>query len=82
MKALAIAGTAAMFLVGGGILAHGIAPVHHWIEQQGEAAGTLASIGGLLHAIVPATFNLAVGVIAGAAVLAAVSLVRRVRGAR
>jgi hypothetical protein len=34
MKFLSIAGTAAMFLVGGGILAHGIPPVHHLIEAM------------------------------------------------
>ena len=31
MRFLSVAGTGAMFLVGGGILAHGIAPVHHAI---------------------------------------------------
>ena len=33
MRSLAIAGTAAMFLVGGGILLHGISPLHHAIEE-------------------------------------------------
>jgi predicted DNA repair protein MutK len=42
MKALSIAGTAAMFLVGGGILVHGIAPLHHWRETQGVLIGLLA----------------------------------------
>ena len=36
MKALAVAGTAAMFLVGGGILVHGVAPLHHAIERLAE----------------------------------------------
>ena len=39
MKGLSIAGTIAMFLVGGSILAHGIAPLHHWIEHVAEGAG-------------------------------------------
>lgn len=34
MKILSIAGTIAMFLVGGGILAHGIPPIHHWIQAN------------------------------------------------
>jgi predicted DNA repair protein MutK len=34
MKGLAVAGTTAMFLVGGGIISHGIPPVHHWIESM------------------------------------------------
>lgn len=33
MKTLSILGTAAMFLVGGQILVHGIPPVHHWLEH-------------------------------------------------
>lgn len=64
MKALSIAGTAAMFLVGGGILTHGIPAVHHWIEEFGALGAAVAN--GLF------------GVIAGAAALAAVSLARKV----
>jgi len=33
MKSLTVIGTVAMFMVGGGILTHGIAPVHHWIAD-------------------------------------------------
>lgn len=65
MKALAVAGTAAMFLVGGGILIHGIAPLHHFIEPLGGVVGLLAE--GL------------VGIVAGALVLAAVTLVQKLR---
>ena len=42
MKTLSVAGTAAMFLVGGGILTHGCAPLHHAIEalvQRAQAWG-------------------------------------------
>ena len=35
MKFLSVAGTAAMFLVGGGIIAHGMAPLHHHFELGG-----------------------------------------------
>lgn len=34
MKGLSIVGTAAMFLVGGGIISHGIPMIHHFIEQM------------------------------------------------
>jgi len=44
MKALTVIGTVAMFLVGGGILVHGIGPVHHWIEHLGGQAGALGSV--------------------------------------
>lgn len=38
MKSLSVIGTAAMFLVGGGILVHGIAPLHHAIERSARGA--------------------------------------------
>ena len=42
MKALSVAGTAAMFLVGGGILSHGVPPLHHAIEALAQTTGPLA----------------------------------------
>ncbi|WP_263147046.1 DUF808 domain-containing protein [Pseudomonas sp. RIT-PI-AD] len=82
MKTLSVVGTAAMFMVGGGILAHGIAPLHHGIEAlAGQAAG-IAGIGGLLAALTPTLLNALFGIAAGALVLAGVSLVGRLRGAR
>ena len=42
--ALSVAGTAAMFLVGGGILSHGIAPLHHGIEVVSAKAGGLGGV--------------------------------------
>ncbi|HSV60947.1 MAG TPA: DUF808 domain-containing protein [Variovorax sp.] len=66
MKALSIAGTAAMFLVGGGILLHGVPalghPMEEWLAQWGAAAST---VGGMLA-------NALVGIVAGAVVLAVV----------
>jgi hypothetical protein len=45
MRFLAIAGTAAMFLVGGGIVLHNISPIHHavdhWIHQMTPKASTI-----------------------------------------
>lgn len=79
MRALSIAGTAAMFLVGGGILVHGVSPVHHWVEHLGNAvAATLPAIGGFLGAVLPAIAAAVIGVAAGAVVFAAVSAVKRV----
>ncbi|MFL1513349.1 MULTISPECIES: DUF808 domain-containing protein [Pseudomonas] len=68
MKSLSVIGTAAMFLVGGGILTHGVPVVHHWIE------GVSASAGGAAF-IVPTLLNAVAGIVAGAAVLAVVMLV-------
>ena len=71
MKFLSVAGTAAMFLVGGGILVHGVPALHHLAESA--------------HAIPPGwlwenLFNAAVGIAAGAVVVGVVMLLRRLRG--
>jgi predicted DNA repair protein MutK len=73
MKGLSIAGTAAMFLVGGGIIVHGIGPLAHW-------AHVMANVLGGAGFLAPALFNAVVGIAAGAVVLLAVTLVRRLRG--
>lgn len=70
MKTLSVAGTAAMFLVGGGILAHGIPPLHHAIESLAASAAALPGAGGtVLGALTPTLANAGVGVLAGALVL-------------
>ena len=71
MKGLSVIGTAAMFLVGGGILTHGVPAVHHWIE------GVTASAGGAGF-IVPMLLNAAAGIVAGAAVLVGVMAVGKI----
>ncbi|MFD0738695.1 DUF808 domain-containing protein [Lysobacter koreensis] len=73
MKFLSVAGTAAMFLVGGGILVHGLAALHHVIEPY-----THGGFGWLVSLL----FDALVGVVAGAIVLAGVKLFGRLRGAR
>jgi predicted DNA repair protein MutK len=77
MKALAIAGTAAMFLVGGGILVHGIPALEHWLHAltgQPEGVSTLQAV---LSGIVPALTAAVVGIVAGAIAVAVVNLARR-----
>ena len=74
MKGLSIAGTAAMFLVGGGILVHGIAPLHHAIQAWAEGLGSLAA------ATLPTLADALLGIVAGAIVLAGVTLIQRLRG--
>ncbi len=80
MKALSVAGTAAMFLVGGGILTHGIGPLHHGIEALGAAAAGVPVAGVLLGALAPLLLDAVAGVVAGGLVLAGVLLVRRLMG--
>lgn len=71
MKTLSVAGTAAMFLVGGGILVHGIPALHHAVEHWGQGAGGLGWL-------VTTLLDAGVGILAGALVLLAVSAVKRV----
>ena len=71
MRALAIAGTVAMFLVGGGILLHGLPSLHHALQH---------AIAPLDGAAVNALLEGFAGVAAGALALAGVTLVQRLRG--
>lgn len=72
MKGLGIAGTAAMFLVGGGILVHGIPPLHHLVEA-------VETSGGLVGSLLPVGIDGIVGVVAGAVALGAVKVIARLR---
>jgi len=74
MKALSVAGTVAMFLVGGGILVHGVPPLSEAIAQFAQGLGGVAAL------VLPTLTNGLLGVVAGAVVLAAVTLVARARG--
>jgi uncharacterized protein len=78
MKFLSVAGTAAMFLVGGGILMHGLPALHHALSALLPAA---AASPGLWQASVqivgPALFDAILGVVAGMLTLAAVMGLRR-----
>jgi hypothetical protein len=73
MKALSVAGTVAMFLVGGGILVHGAPVLHHAV------AALEAKLGGPFGGLVPLLGQAFVGLVAGAVVLAVVTLVGRLR---
>jgi uncharacterized protein len=74
MKGLSVVGTAAMFMVGGSILVHGIAPLHRWIEEFAHHLERIPAIGGFLYAIGPALLNGLIGVIAGGLVLLVVTM--------
>lgn len=78
MKALTVIGTAAMFLVGGGILSHGVHAVSEFSTQVAQSAGTIAWVGAVLQAIVPSLIDAVFGMIAGAFVLLGVTGFQRV----
>jgi len=79
MKALSVLGTIAMFMVGGGILVHGLHWLNELISQLAQSLGSLATVGPVLTAITPTLAAMLVGAVAGAAVLAVVSLWQRIR---
>ncbi|PMR71645.1 DUF808 domain-containing protein [Halomonas heilongjiangensis] len=72
MKSLSVIGTAAMFMVGGGILAHGLPAVHHGVEALAHLAADLPSAGTILGPLSETALNAVIGMVAGAAVLAGV----------
>jgi len=71
MRFLSFAGTAAMFLVGGSILVHGIPPLHHFAEDLAAAAGPV--LGTLLSMGIEGL----TGIVAGGILVALASLATR-----
>lgn len=74
MKMLSVVGTLAMFLVGGGIVVHGLVPLHYAITYYTAAHNTV------LQWVLPTLFNLVLGFILGALVVGAVKAVSALRG--
>jgi len=72
MKALAVIGTAAMFMVGGGILSHGLGPVHHAIEE-------LAAGAGMLGGVVSLALDVVVGIVGGTLALLVINGIGKIR---
>ncbi|EQB4592825.1 DUF808 domain-containing protein [Vibrio parahaemolyticus] len=76
MKLLTIVGTAAMFLVGGGIVVHNVPAIHHFVEPiimnfSGHSVAT---------AILPILRNGIIGFVAGLIVVAVWTVVEKLRG--
>ncbi len=72
MKFLSIAGTLAMFLVGGGILVHGISFLHHGVED-------IAHLTGIFESLTTTLLNGVIGFIIGAAVVAIFTVINKMR---
>lgn len=73
MKFLSIAGTLAMFLVGGGILVHGIGFLHHGVED-------IAHLTGMFSGLTTTIMNGVIGFVIGAIVVAIVTMIQKMRG--
>ena len=78
MKTLTIVGTIAMFLVGGGIISHGVPLFHHFTEGSVDYAEHIPTVGSIVGALTPTLINLVIGFVAGLIVLAIVSLIKKV----
>jgi predicted DNA repair protein MutK len=72
MKSLSVIGTVAMFMVGGGIITHGIPVAHHLIEQLAQSVN-----GDLMETLASSLLNALAGVFAGAFALAGVKVAER-----
>lgn len=77
MKLLSIAGTVAMFLVGGGIITHSIASLHHWVEHSAHLADPMPVISTLMHWFAPSVLNMLAGLLTGSVVLLLVTGISR-----
>ena len=78
MKTLSVVGTAAMFLVGGGIINHAIPFVHHFTEDTVEYVQDIPTMGSIVGSVTPMLMNLVVGILAGILVVIVVALVQKV----
>ncbi len=82
MKGLSIIGTVAMFLVGGGIIVHGLPIIHDAIEHFVSALDAVIPFAGGVRVIVPIVADAIVGIVAGAIVLAGMNVATRLLASR
>ncbi|SFH27796.1 DUF808 domain-containing protein [Modicisalibacter xianhensis] len=82
MKSLSVIGTAAMFMVGGGILTHGIPFLEHAMEDVSHASAAIPGIGAVLGTLGTTVLNALFGIVAGGVVLGVVKLAGRLGGKR
>lgn len=80
MKGLGILGTVAMFLVGGGIVVHGIGPVHHWLEHLVHELEHQGGGQAVLAWVLPVGVNFGAGLVCGAVLVGLWTLVNKIRG--
>ncbi|MFB6348749.1 DUF808 domain-containing protein [Moraxella sp. ZJ142] len=70
MKVLSVVGTLAMFLVGGGILVHGVDILHHQAQD-------LAALSGVFGGLTEAAYQGVVGLVAGLLILAVIVILQK-----
>lgn len=79
MKGLTIVGTAAMFMVGGGILTHGIHWFGHKIELAAELVAQFNVVGPIVSFLTPSLLNALFGIVAGGITVALVFSIKRLK---
>lgn len=79
MRGLTILGTAAMFVVGGSIIGHGMPALHHFSESIAEYCRTLNTIGGILAVIAPILIDALVGLLVGAVCVTLFEIANKLR---
>ena len=79
MKFLSVAGTIAMFTVGGGILMHGIPGSHEVMHHLEENLHAVATVGSALAFSVPVLLNIVLGLFAGAVLVLGATVIGRIR---
>ena len=77
MKFLSVAGTVAMFMVGGGIVAHGMPPLAHLAHGAAHLGHGVPLLGPVLYVLAPLVFDVLAGIATGALTLIAVGAARR-----
>lgn len=77
MKTLSVVGTAAMFLVGGSIVLHGIPQTHYLLDYVNESVLTIPMLGNAFSTITPFLIEGFAGILVGAILLAAVNITNR-----
>jgi len=77
MRTLSVVGTAAMFMVGGGILIHGFPVAQIFIEHLAQSTNAVPAIGGMLEVLTSSLFNALAGIVAGALALGSVVIAGR-----
>lgn len=79
MKTLAIVGTAAMFLVGGGIIAHGVPFLHQFVEHSVDVVSVFPTLGSIAGSLTGIALNGLIGVASGLLALGVFMVIKRLK---
>ena len=80
MKTLSVVGTIAMFMVGGGILMHGIAPALSLVEGMQLLLASIPAVGSFLAVVLSLLAEILLGIVSGALVLAGIICCKSLSG--